>query len=775
MENSKQTLYRWFPLSIAIVLFIQLFSPWTRPDEVHAAGESVVYHGMVSFGGSIVGDFSVGGKQAFCIEHEKPTPPTGTPTKEGVIYKDKMIAATLYWGWGGTKNIFGSDRNRGMVVTSLILSRIYTGEDSGGKSISGYSTLWDKAKSKDVPSAEVDFSKSSIHSSISGSVQKTETNKFIADSDNKVSFTLPSSITLHNTSTGKNITGGKVTLKGGDSFYLTAPLSYDKDFTTGNLKGSIKDYLPVLYKMSDSYYQTLVKTGWRDPTDTTKFTARFEARQKKITVNHKDQYNNALLANESYTKKIGSNYSYSPKNSITKSGKTYKPVATSKKTGTLGSKDITLTFYYKLQRKITVLHKDARDGKLLETDTYTKYRGDSYSYSPKKNLKKGEYIYRPTSTAKKTGTVAGSDITLTFYYDVPLIKTGLEKIQVYTAPADKGLPVKVNLSKVNNYPNSNADMAKAKLNVSLYEGSTKIISNSYTAKTLPKNIDFKVPSKYLSVNQKKTYTVKIEGFSKNEIDVISDAPTIRTEGYTSSEKALNINNTSVSYTGVIMTEREIRKNMVSYNESLHVNLKKLEKKITGYGFEYPIDVIYKNELGQKFTSKFDFYVPKSLVDTYLTYPVSNNISRVRMDETSNKEKISDKTVLTTTKRFELPEVNIEKRTGNLFSNNQVESKDSRLKYKIIDGGRKFYTPIWGDLGVYQLELKNVDPLGIHKINVSMKQNLEIYAFMYGHMDSTTGKQDAIYLRPINADDPKYPDKWSAEDKARFKKWNKNKG
>lgn len=221
-----------------------------------------------------------------------------------------------------------------------------------------------------------------------------------------------------------------------------------------------------------------------------------------------------------------------------------------------------------------------------------------------------------------------------------------------------------------------------------------------------------------------------------------------------------------------MTERAIGKSMVVYNESLQVNLKKLEKKLTGYGFEYPVDVIYTNDLGQKFTSKFDFYVPKTLVDTYLTYPVSNSRSKISFDETNHKES-KNQNVLTTTKRFELPAVNIEKRTGNLFSNSQVAGKDKRIKFDIIDGGRKFYTPIWGDLGTYQLEMKNVDPLGVHKINLSMKQNLEIYASMYGHMDSKTGKEDAIYLRPINADDPKYPDNWSNEDIKSFEEWNKN--
>lgn len=763
--------FKWMPFIIVLVLFIELISPLGSKNKAMAASATVEYRGMISYGGSMVGDFRVNGEQAFCIEHFKPTPPTNTPNKGISVYNNKKIAAALYWGWGGDKNIFGSDRERGVVVTSLVLSRIYTGVDAGGKSIPGYSQLYEKAMSEDVPNANINFSKSSINSSVSGNVQKTETNKFIADSSNKVSFNLPNEITLHNVTTGKNKTGGTVTLKGGDSFYLTAPLSYGKDFGTGALKGAMKELAPMVVAMKNSSYQTLSFGVFRDPLDTASFKANFEVRQKKITVQHKDKYNSALLEEQSYTRNIGSAYTFSPKSKITKGNNTYVPVSTSKLTGTLGNKDLSLTFWYNLQRTITIKHVDARDNKLLKTETETKLRGDKYSYSPKTNLKKGDYTYRPTSTAKKTGIVAGSNITLTFYYDVPLIETGLEKIQVYTAPAKDGLPVKVNLSKVNNYPATNGDMAEAKVNVALYQGSTKVASNAYTAKTLPKNIDFKVPANNLAVNQKNAYTVKIEGYSKNEIDVISDAASITTDGYTSSESSLNVNNTSLSYTGVIMTEREIRKNMVVYNESLQINIKKPERKITGYGFEYPVDVVYKSDLGQKFISKFDFYVPKSLIDTYLSYPVSNNLSKISFDETNHKESLGQ-SVLTTTKRFELPEVNIEKITGNLFTNSQVSGKDSRIKHEIIAGGRKLYTPIWGDLGTYQLEMKNAVPLGVHKINVSMKQNLEIYASMIGHMDSPTGKQDAIYLRPINADDPDFPDNWTEEDKKAYFEWNK---
>ncbi|MCK1995462.1 hypothetical protein MPH61_23350 [Peribacillus muralis] len=757
-------------LTICLIIFSSIGLQIPFNENKASAAPKVEYLGSASYGVYRVGKFKVDGRIAFCMDHYKPTPGTGSEYSPGKLFENEKVLAILYYGAGGPENEVGTS-DTGIIATSLALDSVINGNHSDGRnSVPGYEKLMNHADKKDAPDDNVSFSKNSVSSNISGDVQKSETIKFIADTKNSINIKVPSNVILHMGS--KSYESGTATIKGGQSFYFTADLDYGGTVSIKNIGPKIGPYQSMLFIAANSSLQRLTNGMITDPVPMETLAIKFEVRNKKINIEHKDEYNDSVLEKESYTRSIGSDYSFSPKKSITKNNNTYVPVSDAKKTGTLGTKDITLTFWYSLEREIAILHKDARDGKLLASQTDTKKRGDKYSYSPKTNLKKGEYTYRPVSTATKTGTVGGSNITITFYYDVPLIKSGLEKIQVYTAPANKGLPVKVNLSKVNIYPDSNEDMADAKINVSLYQGSTKIVTNAYTAKTLPKSIDLTVPSSKLAINQKKGYTVKLEGFSKNEMNVISDATTITTDGYTSSEKNLNVNNISTFYTGVIMTEREIRKDMVVFNESLNVNLKKLEKKLTGYGFIYPVNVVYKNDLGQKFTSNFDFYVPKSLLDNYLSYPVSDNLYKISLEETKYIEK-TDQTALTTTKTFELPNVNIEKRTGNLFSTSQVKAKDSRIKYDLIDGQRKFYTPIWGDLGTYPLDVKNVDPLGIHKINVSMKQNLEIYAFMYGHMDSTTGKQDAIYLRPINSDDPKYPDNWSTEDKSKFKKWNKN--
>lgn len=763
-----------FSLMVALVfvLFLPNISiPFNNQSNVaYAAAPKVEYLGKVTYSYYTIGKFKVNGRYAFCVDHHRPTPGTGSSFKEGSIYNNESIRAILYYGFDGDGNVVGSS-DAALVATTLALDSVMNGgyDSNRARNIPGYATLMDHASKKDAPSKSASFSKSTAKTSVSGSVQKSETIVFNADSRNSVQLSVPSGVTLHLGSS--KYSNRTVTIKGGQSFYFTAGLDYGSDVKYSNVKPSLGAYQSILFVPNNSSYQRLAHGLETDPVPMASLTVDFQVRQKKITVQHIDRHTNKLLDSDSYTRNIGSSYSFSPRSNIVDGSNKYLPENSNKQSGTVGNSDITLKFYYNLERTITVNHIDARDNRLIASSSDKKLRGQSYSYSPRTDLKKGSYTYRPLSTAKKTGTVGASNIKLDFYYDVPLIKTGLEKIQVYTAQASAGLPVKVNLSKVYNYPQNNGDMADAKLNVSLYQGSTKIDSNTYTAKSLPESIDFKIPSSQLSVNQKKAYTVKLESYSKNEIDVISSAASVTTDGYTSSQSTLNVNNTSLSFTGVIMTEREVGKNMVVYNESLQANLNKTEKKLTGYGFEYPINVVYKNDLGQKFTSKFEFHVPKSLVDSYLTYPVTNNRHKISFDETSHNES-KNQTVLTTTKRFELPKVNIEKRTGHLFSSSQIAGGDSRIKYEIIDGGRKFYTPIWGDLGTYQLEVKNVDPLGVHKINLSMKQNLEIYAYMYGHMDSNTGKEDAIYLRPINADDPNYPANWTAEDKRRFEEWNR---
>ncbi|HAO5955188.1 TPA: LPXTG cell wall anchor domain-containing protein [Listeria monocytogenes] len=292
------------PLIAAVAILLQIFNPYATflgdTLNVNAQSAGVSYKGQISYGGSTVGYFEVDGSQAFCIEHSKPTPATGQMNDGGNIYDNPKIAATLYNGITGNGNIFGDDWERGTVVTSLVLSRIYTGENAGGENIPGYQELYNKAMNEDYPKAEKSFSKTDVDSSISENVQKTETIKLNADSRNSIQYSVPSKVTVHNISTGKNTTGGTVTIKGGESFYLTAPLDYNSDYSSGELKGSLQEYNPILYRMNDGTKQKLVKGGWYDPINTISFKAHFEARTGNAVILKKDKDSGKPLSSAQY-------------------------------------------------------------------------------------------------------------------------------------------------------------------------------------------------------------------------------------------------------------------------------------------------------------------------------------------------------------------------------------------------------------------------------------------------------------------------------------------
>ncbi|MBC1890055.1 VaFE repeat-containing surface-anchored protein [Listeria booriae] len=270
---------------------------------VARAGSTVVYKGQVIYGPNIVGHFEVDGEQAFCIEHPKPTPGTGTSNDGGNIYDNPKVAAALYYGITGDGNMFGSDWTRGTVLTSLVVSEMYLGSYQGGQSVPGYDAYRAKAASGDYPKAEASFSVTNLTSAVVGGVQKTQSTKLIADVSNKFELTnIPAQVTVHNVTTGAQKTGGSLVIKGGDTIYFTALLDYDKDFASGALKGSMKDYSPILYKMNDDSLQKLVKGGWFDPTKTISFTARFEARTGDLEITKKGT-DGKLLAGASYALK----------------------------------------------------------------------------------------------------------------------------------------------------------------------------------------------------------------------------------------------------------------------------------------------------------------------------------------------------------------------------------------------------------------------------------------------------------------------------------------
>ena len=737
-------------LLLVILSFNTVIALETRSAKIEYLGK------VTSSTGSTVGRFKVNGQWAFCVDHAKNSPPSNTSYDSGSIYDNESIRAILYYGFGGLGNEVGTSDDA-WVATTLALDSVMNNNDSAyRRKIPGYSILMDHAQKKDAPSTDASFSKSSVTSSVSGDRQVSETITFNADYRNSITLAVQSGTTI--VVDGKSYTNGNVTINGGQSFYITAPLDYSNNVVYSNIKPSLKIYQSILYMPTSSKYQRLGQGMEQDPPPIQNLSVEFKARQRNITVLHKNRHDGSILLQENDKKNIGSNYTYYPKNPLYKDGTTFIPESTNSKSGTVPNQDLTIEFWYNAQQNITIQHIDNRDGSIISQENEKKNRGEQYSYSPKNDLKKGDYTYRPISNQVQSGTVGNSDITIKFYYDVPLIKAGLKKIQIYTEQADKGLPVKVEIDKKYIYDENIADMSNSKIKLGLYDNSNnEVISKEFTAKTLPEMLDMTIPSTKLKKDSSKSYTLKIEGYDSNMVDVISNAMSLTTDGYTSSEKIIKVDSSkqdNLSYRGVVMTEREVGKNMKVYYETLDIPLERIKRMRTGYGFEVPLDLTYINEIGSNdLDFSFDFKAQDEIVDkSYIEYSSKNGVSTVALENTSKKSSTNNNVTISKQK-FELQHINVEKRTGALFNDNQVNNQDSRIQYDLIDGGRKFYLPIWARIGDYQANVESTKDIGINKINVEIGYDINIYAHMYAHMDSESILDDAIILEPIDSDNP----------------------
>ncbi|WP_430530614.1 fusion protein (includes pXO2-28-29-30) [Bacillus cereus] len=346
---------------------------------------------------------------------------------------------------------------------------------------------------------------------------------------------------------------------------------------------------------------------------------------------------------------------------------------------------------------------------------------------------------------------------------------GLRKIRIDTAPAENGLPVTVRLDKDIVYEDSN----KEKLNINLYDkADNKLVeSKVYTIEELPEEIKFKVDSKFLKKNNKRNYEVRFEKVNKESILIMNGKEKVDTDGYTSSEETIKANakeSTELKYKGVIMTEREVGKEMEVFYETLTIPLKRLPKQKTGYGYELKTEISYHNELAIPNDIKAGALVDKKLIDSHLNYEKKEDNIIVPLEETK-KNVTSDKKNTDVT--FELPHINVEQKTGNLFTDQQVKDKDSRIKNALKDGKRKLYAPIWADLGEYNLLIHSNLPIGANKVNFEVTQPLQLYAYMYGTMGSKTLKNDELLIEPVDPKNPfsnGKPAGWSDEDVAWLK-------
>lgn len=207
---------------------------------------TVEHRGYAKWNGSGVGNFFVNGKRVFCIAHDLRSPTTGTlvtAMKTNTWDSDVWlnIIKCLYYGWGGPEQWegFNGDETKGVVMTSLALNNFYMGQNNkNGVAFQNY------VRSKELPELKLAFSDSHLVGCVSGDQQTTNQTTLLGDPNKTITFELQPSVQLHNMTKG-TITSGTVTLNGGDTFWLSAPLNVKGNWTSPDIYGQL-DLLQAL-------------------------------------------------------------------------------------------------------------------------------------------------------------------------------------------------------------------------------------------------------------------------------------------------------------------------------------------------------------------------------------------------------------------------------------------------------------------------------------------------------------------------------------------------
>lgn len=220
-----------------------VFASKTIDVNDYPMNETLKYNGKISWDGSIVGDFTIGGKQAFCMAHPKPTPGSGTKlTSE--IYKNENVRKVLFYGWEGPQQWSGfTSKAKGVVITSLALSYYYYGD----KSSNNIDEFLNYIKNKSVPDYTVSFNKNIVNAYKSENIQKTETIELSSKSNMfGITIKLHDKMTYVDESHNTKQTGGNVTIKGQTRFHFEAPLNINLGSWYSGTKTSFYAFQPIL-------------------------------------------------------------------------------------------------------------------------------------------------------------------------------------------------------------------------------------------------------------------------------------------------------------------------------------------------------------------------------------------------------------------------------------------------------------------------------------------------------------------------------------------------
>lgn len=247
------------------------------------AASSVIYHGPLwtdtSQGKVRVGHFTVDGKTAFCMEHSKESPSTGT-SLTNKVYRNAAVRKILYYGWEGPGQWKGfSGMKQGITLTSLLLSEVYSKAQPVGtyNFVPGLVEFRKYVNGQPAPSLDLKFSKSSAQTYYDGALdaERTESIEVLGTGAGSLTITVPAGCLL--IKDDEELTG-TVRLEAGDSFYIRSEERFSREKQT-EIKGRGMALQPLVYVTASTGLQDLTRLEYaQDTAETTRLTINWMGR-----------------------------------------------------------------------------------------------------------------------------------------------------------------------------------------------------------------------------------------------------------------------------------------------------------------------------------------------------------------------------------------------------------------------------------------------------------------------------------------------------------------
>lgn len=267
---------------IGAVLLSLLMILGITTQSVSAASYKMEWHGKSTAYGSTVGNFTIDGRRAWCIEHKKTTP--SNQTMSGDFYtstepKYANIRKIMYYGWFGYQTwdgMNGLNDDEKNVIMSMALSHAYSNTSLKQGKIADF---YNYATSKPDPLNQNNllFSKNdlSTYYDQNARVQKSESVRLNGPNGYHITISTGTNKAKVVNET-RNQSGETVDIYGGDTMHYEADASYTGPVYSGYKSGGFT-FAPLIIHNGNNKYQH-ISTWYTLPPEVTTFAnAQFQA------------------------------------------------------------------------------------------------------------------------------------------------------------------------------------------------------------------------------------------------------------------------------------------------------------------------------------------------------------------------------------------------------------------------------------------------------------------------------------------------------------------